>query len=170
MKRLCAVLVLLGLALAWPTRAVAKSVRVLSQAELAAERARHKGRVLVVHIWATWCEACVAELALVARLAREAKSRGIDFLPLALDDPRPQSAAHVARLLKAKTGDADWSSILDVADSDALIADLDSRWEGEIPAFFVFDSQGRLRRTLIGNITRASFEGLVGDLSTPNGR
>jgi thiol-disulfide isomerase/thioredoxin len=169
MKRLCAALVL-ALALPWPTRAVAKAVRILNQAELAAEKDRHKGRVLVVHVWATWCEACMAELPLVARVAREAKSRGIDFLPLSLDDPNPQSAAQVSRVLKAKTGDEDWSPILDVADSDDLVALLDSRWEGEIPAFFVFDRQGRLHRTLIGNITRASFERLVGDLSTANVR
>ncbi len=170
MKRLCATLVVLALALPWPTRAVAKPVRVLNQAELAAEKDRHKGHVLVVHVWATWCESCMAELPLVARLARAATSRGIDFLPLSLDDPSPQSAAQLARVLKAKIGDEDWSPIVDVADSDALITLLDPRWEGEIPAFFVFDRQGRLHRTLIGNITRSSFERLVGDLSSPNGR
>lgn len=169
MKRLCAALVI-AVALPWPARAVAKSARILSQAELASEKDRHKGRVLIVHIWATWCDACVAELPLVARLAREAKSRGIDFLPLSLDEPTPKSAGHVARILEAKTGDADWSPILDVADTDALIADLDSRWEGEIPVFFVFDRQGRLHRTLVGNVTPASFKRLVGDLSTSSGR
>ncbi len=170
MSRLCAALALVTLVWSSPTRAGASApaARIIDQSVVKAERARHKGRVLVVHLWATWCGACVDELPLLANLARQAKSRGIDFLPLSLDEPTARSAVHVARVLRATTGDARWSPILKVSDAEALVAELDPRWEGEVPVFFVYDRQGRLHRTVVGDLPWASLEPLVGDLTKPS--
>jgi thiol-disulfide isomerase/thioredoxin len=152
------------------TPAVAPSARLITPAQLKATLASHKGHVVVLHFWATWCLPCRKELPLLAKLGREASSRGIDFLPVSLDDPNERSAALVGRVLAAKTGNPQWSPILAADHVETLLADLDPNWEGEIPVFFAYDREGHLRRTLIGNLGRGDFERLVSDLLPPDGR
>jgi thiol-disulfide isomerase/thioredoxin len=146
---------------------VASSARLITPLQLKQSLASHKGHVVVLHLWATWCGPCLEELPGVAKLAREASSRGVDFLPLSLDDPTERSAALVARVLAAKTGNPHWSPILRADHIESLFDEIDPRWQGEIPAFFAFDREGHLRRTLVGNMGRDEFERLVGDLLAP---
>ena len=147
--------------------AQAPSANFITPAQLKATLASHKGRVVVLHLWATWCGPCLQELPLLAKLAREASGRGVDLLPVSLDDPTERSAALVGRVLAAKTGDAHWSPILKTDHVESLADDLDlRRWDGEIPAFF-FDREGHLRHSFVGNISRGAFERLVSDLLPP---
>ena len=143
------------------------SAQFITPAQLKATLASHKGRVVVLHLWATWCGPCLKELPLLAKLAREASSRGIDFLAVSLDAPTDRSAVLVGRVLLAKTGDPQWSPILKADRAEDLVADLDPSWEGEIPAFFAYDREGLLRRSFVGNMNRGVFERLVGDLLPP---
>jgi len=147
--------------------ATASSAPFITATQLKATLASHKGRVVVLHLWATWCGPCLTELPLLAKLAREASGRGIDFLAVSLDDPTERSAALVGRVLLAKTGNSQWSPILKADRPEALVAEIDPGWEGEIPAFFAYDREGHLRHTLVGNISRGDFERLVGDLLPP---
>jgi thiol-disulfide isomerase/thioredoxin len=117
--------------------------------------------VVVLHLWATWCLPCLKELPLLAKLAREASSRGVDFVAVSLDDPTERDAALVGRVLAAKTGNPQWSPILKADRAEDFVADVVPTWEGEIPAFFAYDREGHLRRTLIGNMSRSDFERLV---------
>ncbi len=86
---------------------------------------------------------------------------------MSLDDATERSAALVGRVLAAKTGNPQWSPILNTDHVEDLVADLVPSWEGEIPAFFAYDREGHLRRTLVGNLSRGDFERLVGDLLPP---
>jgi thiol-disulfide isomerase/thioredoxin len=151
-----------------PAAAQAPSARFVTPAQIKATLASHKGRVVVLHLWATWCLPCLQELPLLAKLAREASGRGVDLLPVSLDDPTERSAALVGRVLVARTGDAHWSPILKTDHVESLADDLDlRRWDGEIPAFFAFDRDGHPRRTLVGNLSRGDFERLIRDLLPP---
>ena len=172
MKRRLWLVAILSVVLAHtsPAPAQAPSARFITPAQLKATLASYRGRVVVLHLWATWCLPCLKELPLLAKLASEGSSRGIDFLAVSLDDPTERNAARVGRVLLAKTGNPQWSPILKADRPEDFVADLVPSWEGEIPAFFAYDREGRLRRTLIGNISRGDFERLVGDLLPPDGR
>ena len=137
------------------------SARIVTVAELTRELQGHKGRPVILHFWATWCVPCLAELPFLARVARDARRKGVDFLPISLDSPTQKSAQHVSSLLAQRVQDARWSSILKVADVDAFMSGIDPGWEGAIPVFFALDSDLRLRRTHLGNITPAEFDALV---------
>jgi len=135
--------------------------RILTSAEFAQTLAAHKGAVVVVHFWATWCQPCLGELPLLAKLAEKYKPEGVVFLPYSLDDPTPQQAAHVARILRAKVRDAAFSPILSLEPSPRFLSRWLPDWAGDIPAFFVFDPAQNLRGAHIGNIHSEEFHALV---------
>jgi thiol-disulfide isomerase/thioredoxin len=146
------------------------SARLISPEQLKADLAAHRGRVVVLHFWATWCEPCLDELHVLAPLAREASEHGIDILPVSLDEPTERSAALVGRILAAKTGSPTWSPILKVENLERFVKEITPGWHGEIPAFFSFDRAGRLRHSLVGNLEPQDFERLIGDLVPPEER
>jgi cytochrome c biogenesis protein CcmG/thiol:disulfide interchange protein DsbE len=155
----------LGALLAGGAAAAPVKPAVISLADLRAAMKKHQGHVLVVHVWASWCAPCVHELPLVARLVRDARARGIEVYSVSLDSPR--AAARVAQVLDRDGGDAIDRLILRLDDQDAVIAQLDPGWEGEIPAFFAYDPTGKLRRSHVGEMTQEKFERLVAGLAAP---
>lgn len=46
------------------------------------------GKVLVVNFWATWCPPCRKEIPQFIALQQELGKRGLQFLGIAIDDPR----------------------------------------------------------------------------------
>lgn len=47
--------------------------------------APHRGRVLVVNFWATWCEPCRREIPLLLKLRREHAADGVEVVGIAVD-------------------------------------------------------------------------------------
>ena len=46
---------------------------------------QHKGRVVLLNFWATWCPPCVREMPAMERLYAEYKERGLDIVAVSLD-------------------------------------------------------------------------------------
>ena len=49
--------------------------------------ARHRGQVMVVNFWATWCAPCIEEMPGFVRLQEKYRERGVVFVGVAIDDP-----------------------------------------------------------------------------------
>lgn len=120
-----------------------------------------RGRVLLVHFWATWCLPCLDELPIISKFASEMKPRGLDVLSLSLD--KPDAAARVRKLLSEQAPNLT-PVIVDVGDPDRFISAFDSRWEGTIPALFAYDPTGQLRGSHVGEASRNELDTLVGEL------
>ena len=138
---------------------------VITLVDLRGTMKRRQGRPLLLHVWASWCAPCVHELPLVATLLREARARGIEVRSLSLDEPSERATARMVRVLDERGGEAIDRTILRLDDPDAVVAQVDPGWAGEIPAFFIYDRAGKLRRSHVGEMTRARFEQLLGDLA-----
>ena len=121
-----------------------------------------RGRVLVVHFWATWCLPCLDELPIISKFAGDMKPRGLDVLSLSLDNP--ETGAPRVRQVLANQAPNLAPLIVKVDDPDQFINAFDRRWEGTIPALFAFDPAGQLRRSHIGEANRAELQKLVDDL------
>ncbi len=50
--------------------------------------ASYKGRVLLLDVWASWCDPCKQELPVLNDMARRLKSQGIDILAVSVDQER----------------------------------------------------------------------------------
>lgn len=141
----------------------AKPANIISLDQLRTTMKKHRGRVLVLHLWATWCGPCLEELPTISALTRDARARGVDLVSASLDDATPQGAEKVGRVL-AERGESISSTIVRVGNPNMFIGTIDPTWEGNIPAFFVYDRTGRLARAHVGGMTREGFDQLVGDL------
>ena len=118
--------------------------------------AAHKGRPVVVSLWATWCAPCVAEFPDLVAFARDRPA--VTVLSVSIDDPRDRPAleAFVAERrppfpVYAKAPGAD----------EAFIVGVDREWSGAVPAAIVFDRAGARVALLQGERTRDELEKAV---------
>lgn len=126
-----------------------------------AEEVRRPGaRVVLVNVWATWCEPCKEEMPDLLRLRRTLAPRGLRLVLVSgdFDTERRQ----VVRFLAAEG--VDFPSFIKSGDDAAFIDGLDPRWSGALPATFVYDSVGHLRRFWEGKADFATLERRVLDV------
>jgi len=48
----------------------------------------HRGNVVILNIWATWCPPCRAEMPALDSFYRQHRDEGVDVIGLSADDPR----------------------------------------------------------------------------------
>jgi thiol-disulfide isomerase/thioredoxin len=133
----------------------------------AIRREMHKalGRVLFVHLWASWCGPCLEELPLIDRFARTARARGGVVLSLALDTDY-RGIARIPAVLHARAPSLT-VAIAYFKDPDQFMSLFSKSWQGTIPALFVFDRAGKLVRSVLGEVDPADLDALMADLSPP---
>jgi len=103
--------------------------------------ARHRGRVVLVNFWATWCEPCREEYPALVRLHNTYRTQGLSLLAISMDEP--ESVPAIERFLKSR-GAQFGSYRHNFRDFGKFIDTVNPRWGGGIPASFLFDRQGKL--------------------------
>jgi cytochrome c biogenesis protein CcmG, thiol:disulfide interchange protein DsbE len=53
--------------------------------------ADYKGKVVLLNVWATWCEPCRVEMPSIEKLHREFGPRGLAVVAISVDDPGAES-------------------------------------------------------------------------------
>lgn len=155
MRRLA---VLLFLGVAW--LAAQPGLTPLDEAGYRKLLASHKGRILLVDFWATWCEPCLAELPQLVQLEKKLRG-GFKLVTISADDPEQEADA--AKFLR-KSGVPLPAYIKRAADDEKFITAVDLKWSGALPALFLYDRQGRKVRSLVGETEMAVLEAAIGKL------
>ena len=96
--------------------------------------AGHKGKIVVLDFWASWCGPCKVELPELERLKATYEARGVGFVAINLDKQRENAAAMASRL----------KLTLPIAlDPDGEVAD---KYElPTMPSAFILDQTGTIR-------------------------
>jgi thiol-disulfide isomerase/thioredoxin len=145
-------LVALLLAAPLPVRPVADAPQLV--AELG------QGKPLVLHFFASWCGACREEFPRLRKPLLGLPSRGVRVALVSIDRPEDERAA--AKMLSdyALTGLP--ALLLDAPEPDPVAKAMgDPKWDGTLPATFVFDGAGKLVKSFRGIASPKALESAV---------
>jgi len=115
------------------------------------------GKLIVLNFWATWCPPCLHEIPTFSRLHNELAEDGLQFLGVALDNPRD-----VRRFIKA----SGMSYPTLYGDKDAaLLSKIYGNKHGGLPYTVIIDRDGAVLSTHLGELQRDQLLTLI--QSTP---
>ena len=119
-----------------------------------------EGRPVVLHFWATWCEACQTEFPKLKDLLLGLPARGVGVALVSIDTPDQK---HVAAARLEAFGLSDLPSyLLDAPKPDPVAKAVGKPgWDGALPATFVYDRRGKLVRSFIGSVAPETLDKAV---------
>lgn len=107
----------------------------------------HRGRVVLVNYWATWCPPCRKEMPALARLSNRYKSAGLDVVGINLDESGLEKVRRFVR---------DYGITYPIAAGGAERSAMASMVK-TLPTTFLVDTQGRLAAVFSGAMEEAVF-------------
>ncbi|GII81327.1 hypothetical protein Sru01_63090 [Sphaerisporangium rufum] len=111
----------------------------------ATDLARHRGEVVVLNFWASWCAPCRSEAPVLKDVAARTANRGVRFIGVDFKDDRAQALAF------QRTQQPGYPSIYDQPGKVAL-AFRGLVNPAAIPSTLVIDRQGRVAARALGEV------------------
>jgi thiol-disulfide isomerase/thioredoxin len=99
-------------------------------------------RPLLVNFWATWCDPCREEFPDLVKVDTDYRSKGLNFVAVSLDDISDVKSA-VPKFLKDMKAEMP-VVLLNVNDPEPAIKAVDATWDGQLPATFLYDKEGKV--------------------------
>ena len=130
-------------------------LKPLDESAYGAVLTANKGSVVLVDFWATWCAPCREEMPRIAALGRKYRAKGFRLVTVSCDEPEDQGKAET---FLGQFGDTQAAYLKRVADDEKFINSVDSKWSGALPALFLYDRNGRLSRSFVGESDSAAIE------------
>lgn len=118
----------------------------------------HRGKVVVMPVWGSWCAPCREEAPMLADAARDLADEGVVFLGI---DSRDPNTAQVKRF--EERFDIPYDSIYD-PDGQTLLAFHGTLPPQTIPSFVFIDAQGRIAARALDSVSRSTLYGVVEDV------
>jgi thiol-disulfide isomerase/thioredoxin len=145
---------LLLAAAVWPQHKLAP----LDEAGYRAMLKSNAGSVVLVDFWATWCAPCRKEMPLLAKLDGRLRQKRFHLITVSADEPEKEQAA--VEFLD-KSGISGGKYLRRAKDDDEFIASVQPTWSGELPALFLYDRQGKLVKSFLGETEMAAIEAAI---------
>ncbi|MGB9152186.1 MAG: TlpA disulfide reductase family protein [Alphaproteobacteria bacterium] len=109
-----------------------------------------KGKVVVLHFWATWCAPCREEMPALEAVWRQDHGKGLEVLAISVD--RPRARGDVDQVMKYFSFPAALLSAVSKNDFGTL---------GGIPVTYVIDKEGNLSAVLTPDTQPLTAAGLA---------
>lgn len=136
------------------TNASAQELKPLKEDVLKKIFKESDDKIVVINLWAFWCQPCKEEFPDLIKFGKENKDDA-NLVLISLDETADLDTKTKPFLLK---NEVDFVSYYNAFDKDEkLIMMLDKNWEGAIPSTFFF-KDGKLVKTLTGKQTEKQFK------------
>lgn len=106
------------------------------------------GKVLFLNVWATWCAPCKKEFPDLVKLADKYKNLKVDIIGLSVDYTDEIDSKIIPFLKKNKANFKIY--VNDFDDVEDLINFINKKWNGAIPATFIYDKNGNQQKYILG--------------------
>ncbi len=116
--------------------------------------ADHRGKVVVVSVWASWCPPCRAEASALARAARRYTTQGVDFVGVDTRDSQSSAQGFVDHFA------IPYPNLVDT-DGRLMLAFRDSLPAASIPTTLVIDQQGRVAARALSEVDESRLRGMI---------
>lgn len=126
-----------------------------SAGELKAIFDNSKGKVILLNFWATWCKPCVKEFPELVKLYIDYKEKGFELVFISLDVP--EDVPKLKPFLQKNEVDF-ITYVSTFSNPEELINLIDKNWMGAIPATYIYDKEGNLKKSILGNRSYKDFE------------
>ncbi len=120
--------------------------------------AAHKGQVVLVDFWATWCVPCRAEMPQLVKMSMKLGARGLVLITVSADEPDKELAAFK---LLMENSVAPPFYLKKAVDDDKFTNLVDTKWSGELPAMFLYDRSGKRVRSFLGETPVKDIEAAI---------
>lgn len=145
------------------TPAAASQLTLADAAALKAELDRHRGKVVVLNLWATWCTPCLKEIPDLMQLERELAGRGVVLVAVGMDDPADLGSVEAFR---ARHFPEFRSLLRDAPDMDTVVSVVDPAWNELLPTTYLIGRDGKVARRIQGKKSLEDFRQAVEPLLT----
>jgi thiol-disulfide isomerase/thioredoxin len=115
-------------------------------------------RPLLINFWATWCDGCREEFPDLVKIDNDYRAKGLNFLSITLDEVADKTKA-VDFLTEMKATMP--VVLLNVNDPEPAIHAVDEKWDGALPATFLFDREGKIVFKYYGKIKPAELRAAI---------
>jgi len=138
-----------------PVAQASPRVETVTAAQLKTKIGEHKGRVVVINFWATWCAGCVEEFPNLVKLQHDYAGKGVDVIFVSADDLDDLNSKVVPFVKDHKVEGASYIMKNNMA---AFIAGFDPELKTAfaLPRTYIYDRKGN-RSKVIG--TASSYAG-----------
>ncbi len=115
----------------------------------------NKGKVVLYDFWATYCAPCRAETPELLKLEKKLRANGFVLVTISADDA--DSEARAAKMAD-QLGIEKPAYRKEAKKDEDFINSIDPKWEGALPAMFLYDRKGHRVRSFIGATDTATIE------------
>jgi thiol-disulfide isomerase/thioredoxin len=105
---------------------------------------------LLVNFWATYCDPCRDEFPDLVKIDKEFRPHALEFVTVSLDDMADIKTG-VPKFLDAMKATMP-AYLLNVTDPEPAINLVDPRWQGDLPATYLYNEKGEVVYKHIGRV------------------
>jgi len=114
---------------------------------------QQRERPLLINFWATFCDPCRDEFPDLVKIDKDYRPHSLEFVTVSLDD-MSEIKNEVPKFLDAMRATMP-AYLLNVSDPEPAINFIDRRWQGDLPATYLYNEKGEVVYKHIGRVNPA---------------
>lgn len=140
-------------------QSAAAQVLMTAPEELAKQIKTDPTPFTIINVWATWCPPCLHELPEFVRFYREMDTKNVRLFSIVVMSDPEKSVKPV--LEKNRVPFPVCYAAIASPDELVYVLDLETEWDGALPATFVLNQEGKLVRTWFEEVSAADLADAV---------